>query len=57
MPTLHWLTRKEDLALAQRLAAVELARLSGTKDYNLEEFRKNMLAAIDQGRHSRLPPG
>jgi len=41
--------REEDLALAQRLAAVELARLSGTKDYNLEEFRKNMLAAIDQG--------
>jgi prevent-host-death family protein len=41
--------REEDLALAQRLAAVELARLSGTKDYNLEEFRQNMLEAIDQG--------
>jgi hypothetical protein len=43
---------EEDLALTQRLAAIELARLSGTKDYNLEEFRKNMLEAIDQGRHS-----
>jgi prevent-host-death family protein len=41
--------REEDLALAQRLAAVELARLSGTKDYNLEEFRQNMLEAIEQG--------
>ena len=41
--------REEDLSLAQRLAAVELARLSGTKDYNIEEFRQNMLEAIDQG--------
>lgn len=41
--------REEDLALAQRLAAIELARLSGTKDYNLEEFKQNMLKAIDQG--------
>jgi len=41
--------REEDLALAQRLAAVELARLSGTKDYSLEEFKQNMLEAIDQG--------
>jgi len=48
---------EEDLMLAERLAAIELARLSGTKDYTLEEFRKNMLEAIDQGRHSRLPPG
>ena len=39
--------REEDLALAQRLAAIELARLSGTKDYNLEEFKQNMLKAID----------
>jgi hypothetical protein len=41
--------REEDLALAQRLSAVELARLSGTKDYSPEEFRQNMLEAIDQG--------
>ena len=40
-------------APAQRLAATELARLSGTKDYNLEEFRKNMLEAIDQGTTRR----
>jgi prevent-host-death family protein len=41
--------REEDLALAQRLAATELARLSGTKDLSVEEFRQNMLEAIDQG--------
>jgi hypothetical protein len=40
--------REEDLALAQRLAAVELARLSGTKDISIEEFRQNMLEAIDR---------
>jgi hypothetical protein len=48
--------REEDLALAQRLAAVELARLSGTKDLNIDEFKQNMLEAIDQGAkntHSR----
>jgi len=37
------------LDLAQRLAAVELARLSGTKDYSLAKFRQNMLEAIEQG--------
>jgi hypothetical protein len=41
--------REEDLALAQRLSAIELARLSGTKDYNLKEFKQNMLEAINQG--------
>jgi prevent-host-death family protein len=41
--------REEDLALAQRLSAIELARLSGTSDYNLKEFRQNMLEAISQG--------
>ena len=40
---------REDLALAQRLSAIELARLSGTKDISLEEFRHNMLEAIDLG--------
>ena len=39
----------EDLALAQRLSAIELARLSGTKDIGIEEFRQNMLEAIDLG--------
>ena len=41
--------REEDLAAAQRLAAVELARLSGTRDYSLKEFSSNMLEAIEQG--------
>ena len=41
--------REEDLALAQRLAAAELARLSGAKDHKPEEFRQNMLEAIDRG--------
>ena len=41
--------REEDLALSQRLAAVELARLSGMKDLSIEEFNQNMLEAIAQG--------
>ena len=41
--------REEDLALAQRLSAIELARLSGTKDFSVDEFRQNMLEAITQG--------
>ena len=41
--------REEDLALAQRLSAIEMARLSGTKDISLEEFRHNMLEAIELG--------
>ena len=41
--------REEDLALAQRLSAIELARLSGTRDFSIEGFRQNMLEAIDQG--------
>ena len=41
--------REEDLSLAQRLSAIELARLSGTKDLTIEEFKHNMLEAIDQG--------
>ena len=38
-----------NLVLAQRLAAVELSRLSGMKDLSIEEFEKNMLKAIDRG--------
>ena len=41
--------REEDIALAQRLSATELARLSGTKDLTVEEFQQNMLEAIAQG--------
>jgi len=38
--------REKDLALAQRLSAAELARLSGTQDLTVEEFQQNMLEAI-----------
>jgi prevent-host-death family protein len=41
--------REEDLALAQRLSAAELTRLSGTKDLSIKEFKQNMLEAIAQG--------
>ena len=41
--------REEDLALAQRLSATELARLSGMKDLSVEEFKQNMQEAIGQG--------
>ncbi|GBU26012.1 hypothetical protein R83H12_02691 [Fibrobacteria bacterium R8-3-H12] len=39
--------REEDLALAQRLAAVEMARATGTKDLTLNEFEQNMRKAIE----------
>jgi prevent-host-death family protein len=45
--------REEDLALAQRLSAIELARLSGTRDYNKKKFRQNMLEAINQGKKKK----
>ena len=45
--------REEDLALAQRLSAIELARFSGTKDYSIEEFEKNMLEAIGRGAQQK----
>jgi len=45
--------REEDLDFAQRLAVVELARLSGVKDYTLEEFKQNMHEAINQGVNLR----
>ena len=41
--------REEDLALAQRLASAELARISGIKDVSIDEFGKNMLEAIERG--------
>jgi prevent-host-death family protein len=40
--------REEDLALAQRLAAVEMARATGVKDLTLNEFEQNMRKAIDK---------
>ena len=45
--------REEDLALAQRLSATELARLSGTKDFSINEFKQNMLEAIARGKKEK----
>ncbi|MCL2213502.1 MAG: type II toxin-antitoxin system Phd/YefM family antitoxin [Oscillospiraceae bacterium] len=41
--------REEDLATAERLLAVERARVAGTKDLSVEEFRANMKQAIAKG--------
>ena len=38
--------REEDLALAQHLASVEMARATGTKDLTLNEFEQNMRKII-----------
>ena len=42
--------REEDLALAQHLAAVEMARATGAKDLTLNEFEQNMRKAIASGK-------
>jgi len=42
--------REEDMALVQRLAAVEMARATGTKDLTINEFEKNMRKAILTGK-------
>ena len=42
--------REEDLALAQRLVAVEMARVTGAKDLTLNEFEQNMRKAIATGK-------
>ena len=47
--------REEDLALAQRLASAELARISSINDLSIDEFEKNMLKAIERGGYSGLP--
>ena len=41
--------REEDLAIAERLLAVEKARLSGADDISLDEFETNMRDAIKRG--------
>jgi prevent-host-death family protein len=38
--------REEDLALAQRLTAIEMARATGTKDLTINEFERNMRKVI-----------
>jgi prevent-host-death family protein len=42
--------REEDLAFAQRLAAVEMARAAGTKDLTVNEFERNIRKAIAAGK-------
>ncbi|NLO40207.1 MAG: type II toxin-antitoxin system Phd/YefM family antitoxin [Ruminiclostridium sp.] len=41
--------REDDLATAERLLAVERARLLGTQGYSVDEFEKNMREAINRG--------
>ena len=41
--------REEDLLTAERLLAAERSRLLGTKGYTVDEFEKNMMAAIEKG--------
>jgi PHD/YefM family antitoxin component YafN of YafNO toxin-antitoxin module len=41
--------REEDLATAERLAAVERARAAGAGGYTEEEFERQMRDAIDRG--------
>jgi len=41
--------REEELAAAERLMAVERARLLGTQGYSIEEFQNNMRKAIRKG--------
>jgi len=41
--------REEDLATAERLLNAERARMSGTKGYTVDEFKKNMKEAISRG--------
>ena len=45
--------REEDLETAERLLAVERARLAGTRDYPIDEFQNNMHEAIKRGAASR----
>jgi len=41
--------REEDLATAERLLAVERARLAGTRDHTFEEFKQRMHEVIARG--------
>jgi len=42
--------REEDLALAQHLASVEMARATGTKDLTLNEFEQNIRKIISTNK-------
>ena len=41
--------REENLAIAERLMATELARHMGTQGYTVDQFKTNMKQAIKQG--------
>ena len=41
--------REKDLATAERLLIAERARLMGTSGYSVEEFKQNMIEAIERG--------
>jgi len=41
--------REEDLATAERLMSVDMARFMGTQGYTIDEFQKNMRQAIKRG--------
>jgi prevent-host-death family protein len=42
--------REEDLALAQHLASVEMARATGVKDLTLNEFEQNIRKVISTNK-------
>jgi len=44
--------REEDLAVAERLMAVEKARLMGTQGFSIDEFQSNMRKAIKKGANA-----
>ena len=46
--------REEDLAVAERLLAVERARLAGTRGYSADEFQNNMRDAIKKGAKAHV---
>jgi len=44
--------REENLATAERLVSVEMARLMGTQGYSIDEFQINMRQAIKRGANT-----
>ena len=41
--------REEDLAVSERLLAVERARVAGAQGYSIDEFQNNMRQALKKG--------
>jgi hypothetical protein len=44
--------REEYLAAAERLLSAERARMAGTQGYTVDEFKNNMLEAVEKGAKS-----